>query len=66
MEVNERVIKLESDVSDLKTRMAVAEAGIKDVKEDLSSIKNNTNWILRLIVGAIVTALLGLIIKGGV
>lgn len=66
MEVNKRVVKLESDVSDLKTRMAVAEAGIKDVKEDLSSIKNNTNWILRLIVGAIVTALLGLIIKGGV
>lgn len=66
MEVNKRVVKLESDVSDLKTRMAVAEAGIKDVKEDLSSIKNNTSWILRLIVGAIVTALLGLIIKGGV
>lgn len=66
MEVNKRVVKLESDVSDLKTRMAVAEAGIKDVKEDLSSIKSNTNWILRLIIGAIVTALLGLIIKGGV
>lgn len=66
MEVNKRVVKLESDVNDLKTRMAVAEAGIKDVKEDLSSIKNNTNWILRLIVGAIVSALLGLIIKGGV
>lgn len=66
MEVDKRVVKLESDVSDLKTRMAVAEAGIKDVKEDLSSIKNNTNWILRLIVGAIVSALLGLIIKGGI
>lgn len=66
MEVDKRVVKLESDVSDLKTRMAVAEAGIKDVKEDLSSIKNNTNWILRLIVGAIVSALLGLIVKGGV
>lgn len=66
MEVNKRVVKLESDVSDLKTRMAVAEAGIKDVKEDLSSIKSNTNWILRLIIGAIVTALLGLIIKGGI
>ena len=65
MEVDKRVVKLESDVSDLKTRMAVAEAGIKDVKEDLSSIKNNTNWILRLIVGAIITALLGLIVKGG-
>lgn len=66
MEVDKRVVKLESDVSDLKTRMAVAEAGIKDVKEDLSSIKNNTNWILRLIVGAIVSALLGLIVKGGI
>lgn len=66
MEVNSRVTKLESDVSDLKTRMAVAEAGIKDVKEDLSSIKSNTNWILRLIIGAIVTALLGLIVKGGI
>lgn len=66
MEVDKRVVKLESDVNDLKTRMAVAEAGIKDVKEDLSSIKNNTNWILRLIVGAIVSALLGLIVKGGV
>lgn len=65
MEVDKRVVKLESDVSDLKTRMAVAEAGIKDVKEDLSSIKNNTNWILRLIVGAIISALLGLIVKGG-
>jgi len=53
------------EVSDLKTRMAVAESSIKNIQEDISSIKNNTTWILRLIIGAFVTAVLGLIIKGG-
>ncbi len=56
-----RVNKLEADVADiksevvdLKTRLAVAESNIKDIKEDLSSIKNNTTWIIRLIIGTIV------------
>ena len=61
-----RVAKLESDMTEVKTRLAVAESSIKDVKEDISSIKNNTNWILRLVVGAIVGAVLSLIIRGGV
>lgn len=65
MELNDRVAKLEDDVSNIKTRMAVAESNIKDIKDDISSIKSNTNWILRLIVGAIVGAILSLIIKGG-
>ena len=61
-----RVKNLESDMVDVKTRLAVAEAGLKDVKEDLRSIKNNTTWLLRIVIGAITTALLGLIMKGGV
>ncbi|WP_121605506.1 hemolysin XhlA family protein [Virgibacillus sp. Bac332] len=60
------IAELKHDVTELKTRMAVAESNIKDVKEDISSIKNNTTWILRLIIGAFVMALLGLIIKGGI
>lgn len=63
--MDQRVSTLENKVSKLETRMAVAEAGLKDMKEDMQSIKNNTTWILRLIVGAIVTALLGLIIING-
>lgn len=51
---------------DVKTRLAVAESNIKDMREDIHTIKGNTTWILRIIVGAIVAALLGLIIKGGV
>ncbi|MDP1419223.1 hemolysin XhlA family protein [Peribacillus simplex] len=61
-----RVKSLEVDMTDVKTRLAVAESNIKDVKEDISSIKSNTTWILRIIVGAIVLALLGLILKGGI
>ena len=63
--IEERMSKLEGDVSDLKTRMAVAESNIKDIREDISSIKNNTTWILRLVIGAIIMAFLGTITKGG-
>lgn len=64
--MDQRISKLENDMSDVKTRLAVAEASLKDVKEDITSIKSNTTWILRIIVGAIVTALIGLLIKGSV
>ncbi|MGE6258469.1 hemolysin XhlA family protein [Heyndrickxia sporothermodurans] len=56
--------KLEVDLTEVKTRLAVAEASIKDIKEDISSIKSNTTWILRIILGTIIAALLGLIFKG--
>lgn len=61
-----RVQKLESDMVDVKTRLAVAESNIKDMREDISAIKNNTTWILRIIVGSIVGALLTLIFRGGI
>lgn len=61
-----RVQKLEEDMVDVKTRLAVAESNIKDMREDIHAIKSNTTWILRIIVGAIVTGILGLLIKGGI
>lgn len=64
--MEERVTKLEHDMTDVKTRLAVAEAGLKDMKEDMTSIKNNTTWLLRIVIGAIVAAILGLVVNGGV
>ncbi|MED4916703.1 hemolysin XhlA family protein [Geobacillus thermodenitrificans] len=71
--MEQRVAKLETDVDmlrsdmvDVKTRLAVAESNIKDMREDIGTIKNNTTWILRLIVGGIVGAVLSFIIQGGV
>ncbi|MGG3737526.1 hemolysin XhlA family protein [Aeribacillus pallidus] len=60
-----RIEKLEADMTDVKTRLAVAESNIKDMREDISAIKNNTTWILRLIIGGIVGAVLSFIIQGG-
>jgi Haemolysin XhlA len=63
--MEQRVAKLEADMVDVKTRLAVAESNIKDMREDISAIKNNTTWILRLIIGGIVGAVLSFIIQGG-
>ncbi|QBK26759.1 hemolysin XhlA family protein [Ureibacillus thermophilus] len=63
--MEQRVSNLEKDMTDVKTRLAVAEAGLKDMKEDMQSIKNNTTWILRIIIGAIITGLLGLLLTNG-
>jgi len=71
--MEQRVTKLENDVDmlrndmvDVKTRLAVAESNIKDMREDIGTIKNNTTWILRLIIGGIVGAVLSFILRGGV
>lgn len=43
----------------LEIRQAVAEAGITELKDDISTIKSDTRWILRLIIGAMVTGVIG-------
>lgn len=60
---DDKLCKLESKVENhgarigsLEVRAAVAEAGIAELKSDIATIKGDTRWILRLIIGAIVTA----------
>lgn len=57
--MDNRVTKLENDVSEVKTRLAVAEAGLKDVKEDIRSIKDDTKWLRRAITNAIIVSIIG-------
>lgn len=71
--MEQRVVKLETDVDmlrndmvDVKTRLAVAESNIRDMREDIGTIKNNTTWILRLIIGGIMGAVLSFILGGGI
>lgn len=60
-----RIGKLENDMTDVKTRLAVAESNIREIREDIGGIKDNTTWILRLLIGGLVGAMLTFIIKGG-
>jgi Haemolysin XhlA. len=54
--VENRVEKLENEVSDLKTRMAVAENNIKDIRDDIKSIMGDTKWLRRAITNALIVA----------
>lgn len=50
-------------LTSLEVRMAVAESGLKDTKEDLRKIADNTTWTLRIVIGAAVTGVMGAIIS---
>ena len=63
--MDQRIERLETDMTDVKTRLAVAESNIKEIREDIGGIKDNTTWILRLLIGGLVSAILAFIIKGG-
>jgi len=78
--MEQRVAKLEADVTmlrddmvDVKTRLAVAEANIKDMRDDIRAIKDDTKWLRRTITNAIIVSVVGGIVaivfaalKGGV
>ncbi|WP_396230113.1 hemolysin XhlA family protein [Cytobacillus sp.] len=59
IKMDQRVSKLEIDMTDVKTRLAVAEASLKDVKEDIRSIKDDTKWLRRAITNALIVGIIG-------
>jgi chromosome segregation ATPase len=70
--MEDRVRRLEKEVevlraesTDTRTRLAVAENNIQEIKGELKSIKSDTNWIIRLIIGGIIMAVIGFLISGG-
>ncbi|MCQ6530601.1 hemolysin XhlA family protein [Bacillus mycoides] len=57
---------MQRDIRNLETRTTVNEKDIANINKLLDKIGANTTWILRIIIGAIVAGLLGLLIKGGI
>ncbi|MED0876821.1 hemolysin XhlA family protein [Bacillus mobilis] len=57
---------MQRDIRNLETRTTVNEKDIVNINKQLEKISANTTWILRIIIGAIVTALIGLLLKGGI
>ncbi|WP_309411927.1 hemolysin XhlA family protein [Bacillus cereus] len=54
------------DIRNLETRTMINEKDISMINKQLETISLNTTWILRIIISAIVMAVLGLILKGGI
>ncbi|MGG5770697.1 hemolysin XhlA family protein [Bacillus wiedmannii] len=57
---------MQRDIRNLETRTTVNEKDIVNINKLLDKISANTTWILRIIIGAIVTSLIGLLLKGGI
>ncbi|MED2765462.1 hemolysin XhlA family protein [Bacillus thuringiensis] len=54
------------DIRNLETRTTINEKDISTINKQLEKISLNTTWILRIVISAIVMAVLALILKGGV
>lgn len=57
---------MQRDIRNLETRTTGNEKDIVNINKQLDKISANTTWILRIIIGAIIAALLSLLLKGGV
>jgi hypothetical protein len=62
MEEN-RIIQLENRVTALETKVAIVETDIKHINLKLDKIESNTTWLLRIVIGGFVLAVLGFFIK---
>lgn len=54
------------DICNLETRTTINEKDISTINKQLERISLNTTWILRIVIGAVVMAVLGLLLKGGI
>ncbi|MGX5375405.1 hemolysin XhlA family protein [Bacillus cereus] len=54
------------DIRNLEIRTTINEKDISTINKQLEKISLNTTWILRIVISAIIMAVLGLIFKGGI
>lgn len=65
-EVGRLVTELRNEVRELKSTFAT-KADLQSLEEEVTSLKANQGWIVKIIVGAVVSAVLGIVlVKGGV
>ncbi|KFN07505.1 hypothetical protein D0U04_30225 [Bacillus clarus] len=54
---------IQHDIKNLEARIIVAEKDVLTINKQLEKISANTTWILRLIISALLTGVLGLLMK---
>lgn len=64
-QIKEEQKDMKEDIRHLENRTLGNEKDIININKQLDKISANTTWILRIIIGAITTGLIGLLIKGG-
>jgi chromosome segregation ATPase len=62
----EQIDLLRADVSDIKTRLAIAENNIEKIEQKLDKIDTNLNKVMWILITAVLLAVLNVVIKGGI
>ncbi|PEK98621.1 hemolysin XhlA family protein [Bacillus sp. AFS017336] len=62
----DEIKELQEKIAEIKKRLAVAESTIRKVEQKIERIESNTSWTVRLIIGAIIMAVIRIILKGGI
>lgn len=55
-----------AEITELKVKMGVHNQRIETLEKSIENIEKNTTWTVRLILGSIILAIVGFVIKGGV
>lgn len=64
-ELKTRMSSVEKEVNGLKTSTAVADVSRVTLDKRLEDIEGTLRWLVRLIIGAIIMALIAYVISGG-
>ncbi|MGG2025029.1 hemolysin XhlA family protein [Gottfriedia sp. S16(2024)] len=62
----DEIKELQEKIAEIKERLAVAESTIVKIEQKIERIESNTSWTVRLIIGAIIMAVLRIILKGNI
>ena len=60
-----RVRVLEGKMSDIESGVAVIGTEFVNLKEDLKDIKDGISWVIKLIIGAVLLAIIGAVWSSG-
>jgi len=52
----------EVDLTDIKTKLALISQRLGQIEKDVEKINNANMWLVRLVVGAVILALLGTVV----
>ncbi|MED4687587.1 hemolysin XhlA family protein [Peribacillus frigoritolerans] len=55
---------IQRDIRNIESRLTITEKDILTINKQLEKISSNTTWILRLIIGSLLTGALGMVLKG--
>lgn len=64
-EAHRRLDQHQTDISALQTRAATADERVTNMQRDLTDIKGGITWLNRLVIAAIIAAVITFIVKGG-